>query len=225
MSKRPPKITSAKQVQDQRYFRAEYNFRSAGSKQSQMGYADISQNKAFCNEVFCTCSDFFYRLYAPYVAAELATWSIPPKFKAKQRGSVVRAPHNHHWTVITNPQGKLFLCKHLWAFLAYYVAGDEGNTELSDEEIADVISKYFGDIDGDGEEEELGSDFEKAFGKLRQDQKGQDIQATDKPIEKPADKLKKIFSKLGDAIPKAEPELGKKPKPKADLTPDEEEEV
>ena len=209
MRKQPPKLTSAKEVQDQRYFRAEYNFRSAGSKKTQMGYADISQNKVFCNELFCTCSDFFYRLYAPYVAAGLSTWNIPPKFKAKQRGNVVRAPHNHHWTVITNPQGKLFLCKHLWAFLAYYVAGDAGNTELTDEEIADVISQYFGDVDSDGEEEELASDFEKAFGKLHQGQKGQDILPSNPVAKKLQQKdPKRVFSKLGGDDAEIEDEIG-----------------
>lgn len=189
--KQPPKITGAKEVQGSKYFRAEYNFKSKGSPNRQMGYADISNDKVYCKEVFCTCSDFFYRLYAPYVAAGLSTWNIPPKFKSKQTNNVKKSSHNHKWTVHTNPQGKLFLCKHLWAFLAYYVAGDTGNVELSDEEIDDVIDKYFTDVDGDGDEEATDTEFMKAYGKLYVGQKGKDIEHIEDPEEAKKRKGKK----------------------------------
>ena len=174
--KQPPKISGVKEVQGIKVFRAEYNFKSTGSKNRQMGYADISQDKKFCSEMFCSCSDFFYRLYAPYVAAGLATWNIPPKYKSKQNTTVPTTPHNHKWTEKTNPLGKLFLCKHLWAFMAYYVAGDAGNVELGDDEIDGIINQYFGDLDGDGEEEMTDTEFKKAFGKLYVGQQGADIE-------------------------------------------------
>lgn len=179
--KQPPKITGVKEIQGEKYFRAEYNFKSVGSKNRQMGYADISQNKQHCSEMFCTCSDFFYRLYAPYVAAGLSTWNIPAKYKGKQSTNVAKAPHNHKWTEKTNPMGKLFLCKHLWAFMAYYVAGDAGNVELSDEEIDDIINQYFADTDGDGDEEPTDTEFKKAFGKLYVGQGGKDIEHIEDP--------------------------------------------
>ena len=75
--------------------------------------------------------------------------------------------------------GKLFLCKHLWAFLAYYVAGDAGNMELSDEEIDEIINQYFDDVDGDGDEEVVDSEFMKAFGKLYVGQQGKEIEHID----------------------------------------------
>ena len=177
--KQPPKLTGVKDVNGAKYFRAEYNFKSIDSKNRQLGYADVSQDKQYCNELFCSCSDFFYRLYAPYVAAGLADWNIPSKYKSRQMNNVGELP-NHKWTVDTNPFGKLFLCKHLWAFLAYYVAGDAGNSELTDDEIDDIIAKYFDDVDGevDTDSEEDNSTetpFEKAFGKLYVGQRGQDI--------------------------------------------------
>lgn len=177
--KQPPKLTGVKEIQGAKYFRAEYNFNSVGSSKRQIGYADVSQDKQFCSELFCSCSDFFYRLYAPYVAAGLSTWNIPPKYKAKQNNNVSNAPHNHRWTVDSNPMGKLFLCKHLWAFLAYYLAGDAGNMELTDEEIEEVLNKYFDDVDGDGEEEVVDSEFMKAFGKLYVGQQGKEIEHID----------------------------------------------
>lgn len=187
MRKTPPKITGVKEIQGDKYFRAEYNFKSNGSPQNQLGYADVSQNKEYCTQLFCTCSDFFYRLYAPYVKAGLSTWNVPPSFKSKHgptagSGGKRGTPHNHHWTVDTNPEGKLFLCKHLWAFIAYYVAGDVGSSELSDEEIEDIISKHFADVDDDGEEERVSTDFEKAFGKLYMGQKGKGIKHVAKPL-------------------------------------------
>ncbi len=173
--KQPPKLTGVKEVQGEKYFRAEYNFKSLGSSKRQLGYADVSQDKQYCNELFCTCSDFFYRLYAPYVAAGLSTWNLPANFKSKQSVNVNKA-HNKKWTVETNPMGKLFLCKHLWGFLAYYVAGSAGNTELSDEDIDDIMGKYFADTDGDGDEEPVDTEFKKAFGKLYVGQQGKDIE-------------------------------------------------
>jgi len=194
--KQPPKITGVTEVQGTKYFRAEYNFKSNGSTQRQIGYADVSQDKQYCKELFCSCSDFFYRLYAPYVAAGLSTWSIPSKFKSKQTLNVKKPSHNHRWTVETNPMGKLFLCKHLWGFLAYYVAGDTGNVELSDEEIDDVINQYFNDVDGDGEEEPVGTEFMKAFGKLYVGQKGKDIEHIDDKDKVKAKDRKQTFYKL-----------------------------
>jgi len=191
LNKTPPKITSVKEGQGQKYFRAEYKFKSKGSPHNQMGYADISQNKKHCDELFCSCSDFFYRLYAPYVKVGLATWRVPPTYRSKQNMNNKRGvAHNHKWTEKTNDAGKLFLCKHLWAFLAYYVTGQVGGSELSDEEIDSVISSYFKDVDGDGEEESIQTDFEKAFGKLLMRQAGKgDIKHLAKPLSGKKSKL------------------------------------
>jgi hypothetical protein len=206
--KQPPKLTGVREVQDEKYFRAEYNFISQGSAKRQMGYADISQDKTHCKELFCSCSDFFYRLYAPYVAAGLSTWNVPAKYKSKQTANVDRAPHNHRWTVDTNPMGKLFLCKHLWAFLAYYVAGDAGNMELSDEEIEEIIGQYFDDVDGDGEEEVVDSPFMKAFGKLYVGQKGKDIEhIDDKDKVKKKDRSQTFYQLPKDKKDKEEEEV------------------
>jgi len=193
--KQPPKLTGVKEVDGTKYFRANYNFKSIDSDKRQLGYADISQDKEYCNELFCTCADFFYRLYAPYVAAGLSTWNIPSNYKTKQSVNVDKAPHNHKWTVDTNPYGKLFLCKHLWAFLAYYVAGDAGNTELSDEEIDDIISKYFDEVSGTDEEENE-TEFMKAFGNLYVDQKGNDIEHIENKDDVKKSDRRKTFYQL-----------------------------
>jgi len=181
--KAPPKISGVKDINGAKYFRAEYNFKANTSTKNQIGYADISQDKTHCKELFCTCADFFYRLYAPYVAAGLSTWNIPSKYKSKQNMNVDNAPHNHKWTFKNNPMGKLFLCKHLWAFLAYYVSGNEGNVEMSDEEIQSVIDTYFGGVeDGDDEDSIPDTEFKKAFGKLYMDKTGKNVEYKEKPL-------------------------------------------
>lgn len=217
--KQPPKITGVKEVQGQKYFRAEYNFKSTGSTKRQMGYADVSQDKTYCKEVFCTCSDFFYRLYAPYVAAGLASWNVPSKFKAKQAVNVEKGSHNHKWTTETNPQGKLFLCKHLWAFMAYYVAGDAGNVELSDEEIDGVIDQYFTDVDGDGDEEGIDTDFMKAYGKLYVGQQGKDIEDVRDPKDVQKGKRQTFYQ-----LPKGKKKVEPAKEPEKDTEDQEEEE-
>ena len=204
--KKPPKITGVKEVEGKKYFRAEYNFKSVKATKTQMGYADISQDKVYTNELFCTCADFFYRLYAPFVAAGLSTWNIPPKYKAKQRSTVINAPHNHHWSELTNPQGSLFLCKHLWAFLAYYVAGTKGQMELTDDEIDAIIAKYFGDVEQykDEEEPEESSnktDFEKAYGKLFVADIDKDIEDIRNPKHKQKKGKKQVFYRPDIEIP------------------------
>ena len=201
---RAPEIKGTTEINGAPYIRAEYNFKSVPSKEMrrQMGYADVSSDKKYVAQVYCTCKDFFYRLYAPYVAAGLATWNIPPKYKSNQKKNISPAGHNKQWTKETNPDGKLFLCKHLWAFLSSYVAG-KGAKALSDQEIDDVIDKYFDDIDGDGTEEPVDTEFKQAFGKLYQRQAGKkttDIK--DKPLEgkKISKDKRSAFKKKADDI-------------------------
>lgn len=61
-------------------------------------------------ELFCDCNDFYYRLYAPYERKGLSpVENLPIKYK-----KIMRRVYNKQWTDITNQQGKLFLCKHLY---------------------------------------------------------------------------------------------------------------
>lgn len=184
--KQPPRITGVKDVHDVKYFRAEYNFKSQDSKNRQIGYCDVSEDKKYVKELFCSCSDYFYRLYSPYVAAGLSIWNVPVKYKAKQGSNVDNAPHNRKWTVKTNPKGKLFLCKHLWSFLAYYVEGSEGNVEMSDDEIEAIINKHFGDMSDTEEvdtDKKIDSEFSRVFGKLYTKDKDKKIEPKNKEVD------------------------------------------
>lgn len=182
-----PSITGASEVNDTAYFRAIYDFlksKPSSENRGHKGYADISSDKKYVSQVYCTCKDFFYRLYAPFVASGLATWNVPSKFKNNQKKNISPAGHNKKWTKQTNPDGKLFLCKHLWAFLAYYITGDVGTRELTDEEIESVIAKYF-DIDDEVKEpEKEPTEFKKAFGKLyKRDAKDSSPKIKDTPLK------------------------------------------
>lgn len=186
----PPKITNVIEKAGNKYFRAEYNFKSVPSVEfrRQWGYADVSKNKEYINELYCTCKDFYYRLYAPYIAAGLATWDLPPKYKANRQINIISKSKNNKtpvntWTDSTNPDGKLFLCKHLWAFIAYYITGDKGNKELSDEEIDDVVTQFFGDVEDGVEPSD--PDYHKKYGKLYKRAAGKQItQAGTKPSKR-----------------------------------------
>lgn len=98
------------------YERLEYNFKAFPSTEFKRhwGYADVRGTDV--HELFCDCKDFFYRLYAPMVKAGLATWDLPSKYKGRVIGT-----HNKEWTKDTNPDGTLFVCKHLYALLGEYV--------------------------------------------------------------------------------------------------------
>jgi len=176
---KPPVITGASELAGTKYFRAEYNFKSSPSKEfrRQWGYADISKDKVYVKELYCTCKDFYYRLYAPFIAAGLATWDLPKRFKTNRNKNIKstngKTPINT-WTDKTNPEGKLFLCKHLWAFIAYYVTGTKGNSELSDDEIEDTVTKFFGDYSED-DENSMSTEFQKKYGRLYRGKAGSSI--------------------------------------------------
>lgn len=108
----PPRVTDI----GDGYERLEYNFKANPSTEFKRhwGYVDAKGNNV--KEVFCDCKDFFYRLYAPMVKKGLATWDLPPKFKNR----LTKRP-NRAWTNTTNPEGKLFVCKHLYALISEYV--------------------------------------------------------------------------------------------------------
>lgn len=188
-----PSITGASEVKGTAYFRATYNFsksKPSSENKQHKGYADISSDKKYVSQLYCSCQDFFYRLYAPFVATGLATWNVPPKFKINKSGppqkrkNLSPSAHTKVWTRETNPDGKLFLCKHLWAFLAYYITGDVGTRELTDEEIETVIAKHFDMDDEVKEPEKEPTEFKKAFGKLyKRDAKDSSPKIKDTPLK------------------------------------------
>ena len=122
----------------------EYNFRSYPSVENKRhwGYIMYDDTHEDILEMFCDCKDFFYRLYAPMVKKRLANWNLDWQFRnnpnkeaknpnekitdkrwttgeAKYRRRVVM-PHNRKWTIKTNPDGKVFLCKHLTKLITDY---------------------------------------------------------------------------------------------------------
>lgn len=104
---------TAKEKFGNQYGMIVYNVKSSenseGKADGQHGY--IVYNKANKNikQVWCSCSDFYWRLWAPYASAGFSTFDIDKKFeKWAKKG------HTQEWTNETNPEGTLFLCKHLY---------------------------------------------------------------------------------------------------------------
>lgn len=85
-------------------------------KKTHHGYIDFDPETNEIHEMFCDCKDYFFRLAAPLVKADLATWDLEKKYKKR-----MIKPHNKEWTNITNPSGKLFVCKHLYFILSNYI--------------------------------------------------------------------------------------------------------
>ena len=77
------------------------------------GYIVYFASNGKVTEVYCSCSDFFFRLYAPYVRAGLSTFNLDKKYRDYMMQTYGK-PHNRQWTDKTNPNGELYLCKHLY---------------------------------------------------------------------------------------------------------------
>ena len=85
-------------------------------KRTHHGYIDYDPDNGEIHEMFCDCKDYFFRLASPLVKADLATWDLEPKYAKR-----LPMKHNHKWTKITNPDGKLYVCKHLYHILNNYI--------------------------------------------------------------------------------------------------------
>jgi len=106
------------------------------------GYIVYFQPNGKVKSVFCDCRDFFYKLYAPYVKAGLATFNLDKKYK-----DYLAAQHNKKWTNKTNPDGKLYLCKHLYKVMDEIMDSDNFVKKLLDTDAEDERIKR--DINGD----------------------------------------------------------------------------
>ena len=100
----------------------EYNFKSFPSTEQkrQWGYIIYDPETKDIREAYCTCADYHFRLRAPYVRAKIGPQrgKLPPKYKNTRAR---KWAWNGEWTKKTNPQGKIFTCKHLAAaIIGYY---------------------------------------------------------------------------------------------------------
>jgi hypothetical protein len=123
---RPPTVTYLNNGIE----RLEYNFKAKPSTEfrNHLGYCDHKDDDII--KLFCDCKDFFFRLYAPLVKNKIADWDIPTKYTKRENklntiskpvGYGGMLPHNREWTKKTNPTGKLFVCKHLYALISEYI--------------------------------------------------------------------------------------------------------
>jgi len=110
---RGPKITDENGIT-----RYHYNFKTKPSVEGKRhwGYVDVDEKDGDIKKVWCDCKDFSYRLWAPYVKRRLSNWSLPNKYQKR-----MPFDHNHDWTKETNPNGKIYVCKHLYALLQHYL--------------------------------------------------------------------------------------------------------
>jgi hypothetical protein len=75
---------------------------------SHTGYITYDPETKDIKQVFCDCKDFNYRQYYAMNKNKLASWKLPKKYKEE-------APfdHNKEPSIVTNPDNKVYVCKHL----------------------------------------------------------------------------------------------------------------
>jgi len=100
----------------------EFDFRADPSTEFRSHWGYVIHDGDDIKQLFCDCKDAFYRLYAPWVKAGIATWDLPPKYKKRMEKFI--KPHNKEWTKMTNKAGVLYVCKHLYALLLEFVGKD-----------------------------------------------------------------------------------------------------
>jgi hypothetical protein len=111
----------------EKHLRIDFNYKSLENteRRRHYGYVIFEPNKAEVSTLFCDCSDFHARLYAPMVKAGLATFKLEPKYQNRDvdraLGTANWGKHNQKWTKKTNPSGKLYLCKHLFYVVKNFV--------------------------------------------------------------------------------------------------------
>jgi hypothetical protein len=94
--------------------RLEYNFKSYPSVEMKRHKGYIIHKEGVVEKMYCDCKDFYYRLWAPLVEAGLSSYTLSSKYLTAS----ARA-HTQEWTNTTNPDGNLFVCKHLAAMRQY----------------------------------------------------------------------------------------------------------
>jgi hypothetical protein len=92
----------------------EYNFKSYPSVEMKRHKGYIIHTEGEIHKMYCDCKDFYYRLWAPLVEAGLSSYSLSSKYLTADARS-----HTQAWTQTTNPDGDLFVCKHLAAMRQY----------------------------------------------------------------------------------------------------------
>jgi hypothetical protein len=96
----------------------EYNFKANPSVEQKRhwGYILYDENNKDVKELYCDCLDHAFRQRYTFVKNDLGTWNLNPKYQKREP-----FVHNQEPTKITNPDEKLYVCKHLYQLLNNYL--------------------------------------------------------------------------------------------------------
>jgi hypothetical protein len=112
---KPPSVV----IFEDRVEMLEYNVKAYPSteKKRHWGYIIYDPKTKEIKQLYCSCKDFAYRLFKPMEkAGMLIHKQIPAKYIIHASVIPTKA-----WTVKTNPEGKLFVCKHICSILLKYI--------------------------------------------------------------------------------------------------------
>ena len=108
VKRQPPKTID---VGDERE-KLMFNVKSVPSRDGKRQQGYLIHRNGEVLRMFCTCSDFYYRLYDSLVQAGLATYEIEDEYKRQLVGPLVKVPRAENGT-------KLSVCKHLASLRRY----------------------------------------------------------------------------------------------------------
>ena len=94
--------------------RLEFNFKASPSIEMKRHKGYIVHKEGDVHKMYCDCKDFYYRLWTPLVEAGLSSYSLSSRYLTADARN-----HSHDWTGSMNPDGKLYVCKHLAAMRKY----------------------------------------------------------------------------------------------------------
>jgi hypothetical protein len=100
----------------------EFNFKASPSKEGKRHKGYLVHKDGKVVELYCNCADFFYRLWHPFFKKGFAVYN--PMLKYGRYDPRIHAPsydkkHNQEPPEVRNPDGKLYVCKHLAALKEY----------------------------------------------------------------------------------------------------------
>lgn len=96
----------------------EYNFKANPTIENKRhwGYVLYDEKNKEIKELYCDCLDHAFRQRYSFVKNNLGTWNLDSKYQKREP-----FVHNQEPAKITNPDNKLYVCKHLYQLLSNYL--------------------------------------------------------------------------------------------------------
>lgn len=102
------------------------------------GYIKFNDSNKKIHEVYCSCLDFQFRLYYPFVEKGLAKWDVDPAFKRHTIDAYGRNfshDKTNGYGINNADPNHLYVCKHLYNVIRSYVLGAMKSSRVPEEKV------------------------------------------------------------------------------------------